>query len=98
MFDEIDFKAMLEQDSDFREYVKETLLFVTLAQDNGSDLLKSVNAFYNIGTSPRDVGRWVKNARKQKRDYSDECDEIAVCSCDCHVLTGRYQPNHCSLC
>lgn len=63
MFGKIDYKKLIEQDPQFKEFIQEVLVQMFTADQQGYDFLSSVHSFYNIGMTAEQVAQWVRNMK-----------------------------------
>lgn len=59
MYDDIDFKKMIEQEPDLKEYFQEVLTTVFLADKNSRDMIKAIYNFREMGMEPQQVAKWI---------------------------------------
>lgn len=62
-FDKIDYKKLMEQDPEFKEFVKDILLEMFMLDKESQGFLASVHGFYNIGMTREQVAQWVRNMK-----------------------------------
>lgn len=63
MFDRIDYKKIMAEDPEFKNFIQEVLLEMFTADKEGHQFLASVHAFYNIGMTVEQVSQWVRNMK-----------------------------------
>lgn len=63
MFDKVDYKKLMEQDPEFKQFVTDVLLEMFLADSDARPFLTSVHGFYNIGMDKAQVVQWVRNMK-----------------------------------
>jgi len=59
MYDDINFKKMLEQEPELKAYFQEVLMLVFMADKNSHDLVKSIYNFREIGMTADQVAQWI---------------------------------------
>jgi len=64
MYEDIDFKKMVEQEPDLKAYFSEVLVKVFLADKNSREMLKAIYNFRNIGMTTEQVADWVIGMQK----------------------------------
>lgn len=72
MFDEIDPVKMLEQEPELKEYFKDVIYQVMIADNGVRDMVSSVVNFRNIGMTTEQVAEWIKGMQRFQKPPEEE--------------------------
>lgn len=65
MYDNINYKKMMEQEPDFDNYVRQVLVDIMLSNPNIQDVLAMINAFYQSGSSAEQTAQTLRNINRE---------------------------------